>query len=236
MAALQKTQPILYIVQEVCKQQSLPVPLGVFDVSDETANLMGSLANLAGILLTDNFNWQHLQDVFTVTGDGTTTMFPLPSDFSVFVDDTGRASDSARNIFVLNAQQWASIVAQNNNSCRVYRNCLQFLQAPGAGITITFQYKLCNWVQDGANPLLYKSIITTNSDVPLFDWLMILMAIKVKWREAKGMDTASAQSDLNDRYLQLTQRDQLAPTLYLNGGLAGFRLLDEHNLPSIAVP
>src|SRR4051812_24408536 len=134
MAALQKTQNILYIIQEVCKQQSLPVPIGVFDISDETANLMGSLANLAGILLTDNFNWQHLQDIFTVTGDGTTTDFPLPADFSVFVDDTGRSSDSARNVFVLNAQQWANILGRNNNSCRIYRNALQFLQAPGAGV------------------------------------------------------------------------------------------------------
>jgi hypothetical protein len=234
MAALQKTQPILYIVQEVCKQQSLPVPVGVFDVSDETSQLMGSLANLAGILLTDNFNWQHLQDVFVITGDGVTTEFPLPVDFASFVDDTGKPADSTQRVYVLNAQQWASFIGRNNNSCRIHRNNLQFLAPPGNGITITFQYKMCDWVQDGADPTKFKPIITRNSDVPLFDWLMMLLAIKVKWREHKGFDTTSAQSDLNDRYLQLTQRDQLGPTLYLNGGVSGFRYLDEYNLPNIA--
>lgn len=238
MASLQKLQPILFEVQEACKQLALPVPAGVYDVTDSTAQLMGSLANLAGILLNDQFNWQDLQKDFTVTGDNNTTIYDLPTDFSSFVDNTGWSQAIRRPVVVLNAQQWAAIaswLSQSfyvNPACRIYQNQLQFISAPPAG-TITFQYRVANWVIDGNNPTLYKAIITQNSDVPRFDWLMMVLALKVKWLEQKNMNTNAAQSDLQDRYFQLTQKDELAPTLTLSGPVpGGFRYLDNfYNTP-----
>jgi hypothetical protein len=49
----------------------------------------------------------------------------------------------------------------------------------------------------------------------------------VKWLEHKSMSTVAAQADLNDRYFQLTQRDEVAPVLTLSGPVpGGFRYLD----------
>lgn len=238
MAALQKIQTITYEVQQACLQLSLPQPVGVYDSVDETAQLMGAVANLAGILLTDNFNWQDLQDSFTVTGDGTTTQFALPDDFSCFIDNTGWSQTLRRPVLVLNPQQWAAIsswLSQSfyiNPACRIYQNTLQFMSPPPVG-TITFQYKICNWVIDGDDANVRKSILTKNTDLPIFDWMMMVLAIKVKWLEQKSMNTVAAQSDLNDRYAQLTQRDEIAPILQLSGPQPGsFRYLDNfYNSP-----
>lgn len=235
MSTLQKLKPILFEVQQACLQMGLPPPVGVYDSQDETAKLMGAVANLAGILLTDSFLWQDLQDILQITGNGVQTSFPLPPDFSSIVDSTGWSNAIRRPVVVLNPQQWAAIsswLSQSfyvNPACRIYQNALQFMSPPPAGAVINFQYRKCNWVIDGTDNAIFKDMLTANADIPRFDWLMMTLAIKVKWFEQKKMDTSAAQSDLNDRYLQLTQRDSVAPILSLSGGYAGsFRYLDNY--------
>jgi hypothetical protein len=243
MASLQKLKPILFEVQEACKQLSLPVPSGVYDSQDETAVLMGSVANLAGILLSENYRWQDLQSEFSIIGDGTRKEWDLPADFSAFVDNTGWSHAIRRPVVVLNAQQWAAIaswLSQSfyvNPACRIYQNKLQFMSAPVNLGKITFQYRLSTWVIDGDEPTIQKDMLSKNSDTPRFDWLLMVLAIKTKWLEQKGMATAAAQSDLNERYNQLTQRDEIAPVLTLSGPVpGGFRYLDNfYNTPDTNV-
>jgi hypothetical protein len=156
----------------------------------------------------------------------------LPADFAKFVDNTGWSHALRRPIMVVDAQQWAAIQAWISQSfymtpaCRIRDDKLEFLSAPPAGGRITFQYKIRNWVIDGDSQEV-KDVINKNSDVPRFDWVMMTLAIKVKWLEQKKMDTLAAQSDLNDRYNQLTQKDSVAPTLNLSGPAnSGFRYMD----------
>ena len=243
MSSLQKQQPILFEVQEACKQLALPAPNSVFGSGDETAILMGSLANLAGILLTDTFNWQDLQKPFEIVGNGVTTEWPLPEDFSSFVDNTGWSHAIRRPVVILNAQQWAAIstwLSQSfyiNPACRIYQNKLQFMTAPPNAGKIVFQYRVCDWVIDGQTANLTKTIVTDDADIPRFDWMMMVLAIKTKWLEQKGMDTAASQADLNERYKQLTQRDEIAPILTLSGPMpGGFRYLDNfYNSPDTGI-
>lgn len=242
MAALQKTQTILYEVQQACLQLSLGSPAAVYTSQDETALLMGSLANLAGTLLSDNYDWQDLQDVFPCVGNGITTQFPLPTDFGAFVDNTGWSNAKRQPVVVLNAQQWAMVSSWLSNSffvnpaCRIYQNQLQFMSPPAVGETVSFQYRICNWVYDADAPTTTKSLLTKNGDVPRFDWLMMVLALKLKWLEQKGMDTTAVQSDLNDRYLQLTTKDQTAPILPLSGPASGnMRFLSLYNVPDTGI-
>ena len=239
MPYLQQPKTILFEIQQACLQLALPKPAGVYDSLDETAQLMGAVANLAGILLTDNFSWQDLQQKFSITGNGVQTEFDLPDDFACFVDNTGWSMALRRPVLVLNPQQWAAISAwlsqsfYINPACRLYQNKLQFMSPPPDTAPITFQYKIRNWVIDGDDPALFKDMLTKNTDSPRFDWMMMVLAIKTKWLEQKGMNTAAAQSDLNDRYLQLTQKDEVAPILQLSGPTPGsFRYLDNlYNTP-----
>lgn len=237
MAALQTQATILFEVQQACLQLSLPSPAGVYDSTDETALAMGAVANLAGILLADGFNWEHLQGTITCVGDGVTTAFNLPADFGAIIDNTGWSAAIRRPVVVLNAQQWAAIAAWQGSAftlspaCRIYNDQIVFISAPPVG-NITFQYRVKYWVIDGVTPTTKKELLTANADIPRFDWLMMTLAIKVKWLEMKSMSTMAAMADLQDRYLQLTSKDEIAPTLSLSGSQQGsFRYIDGMNLP-----
>jgi hypothetical protein len=235
MASLQKYRSVLSLVQEACKQLGLAVPNGVYDVTDEHAVLMGSVINVAGVLTNEANSWQQMQDTFSCVGDGTTTEFPLPSDFARFTDSTGWSDSLRRPVVVLNSQQWAGIsswLSQSfyiNPACRIWQDNLQFMSAPPAGSTVSFFYQTMTWVQDADTPTLYKGYAEKNGDIPQFDWILMILAIKIKWREAKGLDTAAAQTDFADRIRQLTQSNTLAPILSLSGtGPGGYRYLDNY--------
>ena len=238
MAALQKTGTVLYEVQQACKLLSLAPPIGVYDVPDENAIVMGVAVNLAGIMVNDAHDWQQQRAPITFTGDGTTTDYDLPANMARFVDDTGWSSSMMRPVVPLNPQQWAMAQAWTagsfyiNPACRIIGNQLRFLTAPASGEVITFEYILATWVEDGATPGLFKQYATLNADIPLFDWLLMALAIRAKWLELKSMDNSAAMNDFLDRIKQLTQNEILGPTLSLNGGLRnGFRYIDGCNVP-----
>ena len=238
MSALQKQDTILYEVQQACIQLSLPKPSGVYDITDENVMLMGSAVNLAGIMVGEAFDWQQLRKPFTATGDGIKTAFPLPADFSRFVDGTGWSTAIRRPVVVVNPQQWATIASwvpkvTITPMARIFADQLQFLTPPAVGDTITFEYIDANWVIDGTVPTTFKQRADNNADIPRFDWLLMVLAIKLKWLEMKGLSTAAVQSDFNDRLQQLTQRNQMGQTLTLSGAVpGGYRYLDGYsNVP-----
>lgn len=237
MASLQKLDTVLYEAQQASIQLSLGPMTGVYDSTDENAVLMGSVVNLAGIMVSEAFDWQQLRKQFLITGDNVRTAWDLPDDFSRFADQTGWSLAIRRPVVILNPQQWAMIsswLSQSffiNPACRIMDNQLQFMSAPAG--QVSFEYLVANWVIDGDDITISKQKATKNADVPKFDWLLMTLAIKVKWLEQKGMPTAAAQSDFNDRIRQLTQRDQLGQVLTLSGAVPGqFRYLDNfYNTP-----
>jgi hypothetical protein len=235
MASLQKLDTIFEEVKQACLQLSLPPPTGVYDSQDENAQLMGSVANLAGIMVSEAFEWQQLRKPFVASGDGSRKTWDLPADFSRFVDDTGWSSAIRRPVVVLDPKQWAAIsswMSQSftiNPACRIVADQLVFMSAPPAGDQITFEYIDANWVIDADAPTTMKAKANKNGDIPRFDWLLMVLAIKLKWLEQKGMNTVAVQADFNDRLLQLTQRNQMAQTLTLSGPVPGsFRYLDNY--------
>jgi hypothetical protein len=218
MASLQTLDTVLYEVQQASIQMSQPSPLGVYDTADENALLMGSAVNLAGMMITDAFDWQQLRKDWLVTGDGLRAAWDLPSDFGRFVDFAEQPIDRVQP---LTAQQWAANMQSSSHACRIKADQLQFKQALGVGETITFEYIDCNWVIDADDALILKSRATKNADRPRFDWLLMMLAIKVKWLEQKGMNTIAAQNDFNERFVQLTGHDTMGQVLTLSGPVRG---------------
>ena len=226
MASLQKLDTILYEVQQACLQLSLPAPSGVYDSQDDNALMMGSVVNLAGIMVAEAIDWQNLRKTLTLNGDGATTQFPLPADLSRFVDGTGWSYAMRRPFVVVNPQQWSSLKAwlspvTLNPTCRIIGDQLEFISPPALGDVLKIEYIDANWVIDADTPTTYKQKATKNADKPRFDWLLMVQAIKVKWLEHKGMDTLAAQADFNERLSQLTQHDQMGQTLTLSGPVPG---------------
>ena len=232
MASLQKLDTVLNAVRQACIQLSLSPPNGVYDSQDENAQLMGSVVNLAGIMVGEAFDWQNLRKTLTLTGDGVRSAWDLPADFSHFVDGTGWSYAIRRPVVVVNSRQWSELLAWRSPVtlspvCRIVADQLRFLAPPQAGGDIVLEYMDANWVIDAENPTLYKQRASKNADTPRFDWLLMVLAVKVKWLEHKGMNTTAAQADFNERLFQLMQRDQMGQVLTLSGPVpGGFRYID----------
>ena len=61
---------------------------------------------------------------------------------------------------------------------------------------------------------------------------MFMLALKLKWAGNKGMPTQEYQQDFDERFEQMTQSNQIASPLSLNGGIGGFRYLNGANVPN----
>lgn len=237
--ATQLRENVLYIVQQACIQMSLPTPLGVYDSQDDTALLMGSAVNLAGIMCSDAFDWQMLKNELVLTGDGVRTTYDLPDDWSRAIGNTGWSTAIRRPVTILGDVAWSAIaswLSQSffvNPACRIYQDQFQFMSPIPNLETVTFTYMRNNWVQTAASAAVRTSKATANGDIPLFDWLLMALAVKVKFRELKGFDTTAVQQDFLDRLQQLTNKDELGTDLPLSGvAMGGFRMLDNfYNTP-----
>jgi len=228
-------KPILTEVQDACVQLNLVKPTGVYDSADENAQIMGSMANMVGPMLQDVWEWQQFYLPFSITGDGLTTQYPLPDDFSRFTSDTGWSHAKRRPVIILNQAQYAAIkswLSQSffvNPACMISGDKLVFMTAPALNEEITFEYTSKNWVIDGSDPTARKAELTANADTPMHDSMLFTTALKIKWLETRGMSTAGAQQDFNERLNQLKMRNNMAQSLSLNGGsFTGFRYLDSY--------
>ena len=232
--------PILSIVQNALVRLNQPKPTGVYDSPDQNAQIMGSLANGIGPMLQDVYKWQQFRKDFEVTGDSVETAFDLPDDLSRFADMTGWSHANRRPVIIVNDVQWNSIkawVSQSffvNPACRIFDDQLQFLTPPALNERITFEYISNGWVIDGVDPDTIKQTISANSDTPMHDSLLFTFALMVKWLETRGMPTQTSQQDFNERFQQITSRNQMAGVLSLNGGtMQGMRYLNGANVPDV---
>ncbi len=215
------------------------MPSTVYGGLDESADLMGSLINNAGITLASLYPWQALRFDATFTGDGSKTDFDLPADFARFVDQTGWSNMMTQPVGIVTAQDWSAGKARVGAGftvipvARITGNKLQFFNKPADGEVFTFQYISKAWVIDGDDPQQVKTYCSNPGDTPKFDWLLMMLSVKKLWLEAKQMDSANATNDVNARLTQLLGQDNLAPVLSLNGSVYGQPLISDANLPMV---
>jgi hypothetical protein len=229
-------QTILYEIQQAAVQLSLAPPADAFGSQDETALMMGSAANLAGPLINGLRVWQFMCAPVSFAGDGVRAVYALPSDFDRFVDSTGWSTLNAGPVQPMSSRDAAG---QRDSAplqpyrCRLFGGMLEFLTPPIDGDTITFEYVRKTWVLDAEDITTRKEIVNKNGDIPVFDWVTMILAIKVKWLELKRMDNAAAMSDLMDRLGQNANADVMGGTISLVPGRGGYRYLDPmYNLPA----
>jgi hypothetical protein len=233
---LQSYGTVLDIVQAATRQMSILVPTGVYDSLDENALAMGSNINNIGVMLLGHRKvFQQFRREWSLTGDGFRTGWDLPSDYGRLVNNTGWSYAMSRPVKLVSPTDWSAYKVSRVTLAlqpifRLMNDQFVFATPPAAGETITFEYLSRNWVIDGVNVAVQKESCSRNSDKPMFDFTLMVIATKMKWREAKGFDTQADTVDFNDRLLQLADADTPGDTMSLNG-VVGAPLLSGWNLP-----
>jgi len=96
-----------------------------------------------------------------------------------------------------------------------------FPNPPPVGLDINFEYQTRNWVQDvTTDPPTEKDEVELASDIVLFDKTLITRYLKLKYLEAKGLDSTKAQDDFAQIFSFITNLDKGVGEI-LNAGRRG---------------
>lgn len=193
-----------------------------------------AMLNTIGVDATKVHDWQFLQKTATFTGDGVVTEFDMPDDFGRVVNQTEWSSNFKRPMLgPQTAQQWGwtqyGIVSVGVYfRYRILDNQFAIYPVPANGDVFNFFYISKNWVVD--NTGLPKASVTAPTDVPLFDWTLLVAALKVRLWGIQGFDTTLLTQEYNYRLAVEKGQNQGAQAISLSGG-PYYHLIDVNNIP-----
>lgn len=208
-----------------------------YNTTDKSYTQMTYLLNIAGEELSQLYPWEFLvREHSIVTADTDSGDYDLPDDFLYMINQTGwERSQSVPLYGPLSAQDWQYLIGRDLVSHTIYASFrIQqakftiFPQPPPNGLDIVFEYISRSWVIDADTGNSVTDKVTSGSDTPVFDRTLISRYLKVKYLEAKGMDTSKAQADLNQIFGQLTAHDKGAQVLTAGRGARGYPYLNSY--------
>jgi len=206
--------------------------------ADESFIQLRGLLNSAGQELVELHPWGSLNREFTLTTqEGDSGTYDLPEDFSYMIDQTGW--DRSNRVAIggpLSAQDWSYLIGRDLISQTIYASFRLvdnkfdlFPQPPPVGLEIRFEYISRNWVSE-QNETTRKDLATVTSDIVLYEALMIIKFLKVKFLDAKGFDSSSARHEFEVLFNSRTGKDTGAVILSAGSNSRGFPYLSTNNV------
>lgn len=193
-----------------------------YQSTDPALQRMTFLLNSCGRELRNMYEWQSKLVVYNLTTQaGDSGTYPLPSDFDVFIDQTGWQKSyfwPMRGPY--SAQMWQRVVNYPTTGIyvafRIQNNQLWLWpQPPPPNIGITFMYKTMGWVVDFTTQAL-KDHVDNGADIITFDKDLMASLLKLRYLEAIGHDVTAAEKRFNRFFDQMTSKDAAAaPELQL---------------------
>lgn len=193
------------IINRAAVEVGLTSVTDVFASADPNFVQLRSLLNTAGEELLIAKQWQSLTKEYSIVVDGADTGdYTLPTDFNRILDNTawdytndqpmvGPVSNSVWQRLLANtvSPQVYIIYRLSNNRFRT------FPQPPATGTNMKFEYISGMWVNVGGADTTYTNECTQDSDVPLYQAIVLQKFLKYRWLSAKGFDTTAALGEFN---------------------------------------
>jgi len=207
-------------------------PVGSSD--DKFQQLVG-LLNTAGQELVEMYEWETLvKRIDFTTQELDSGDYDLPDDFSHLINQTGwDRTNSVPMGGPLSAQDWTYLIGRDLVGSTIYAsfrlvdNKLSlFPQPPPEGINVTFEYISRNWVANQSVPTERYDTIQTNSDVVLYNPVLIRKFLKVKWLDSKGLPSEAARMQFENMLFSNQSHDKGSRILNTNGPRRGYPYLD----------
>lgn len=210
------------------------VECGLSPVADPFASTDAHFVQLRYFLSTlgrelmSSYGWQQLrkEGTFSISYGGPST-YALPADFDRFVDDT--MWDRSQQEVVggpLTSQQWQYLKAVDaansvfDIAFRLRNDRIEIYPAPPAGVgiyaTIFYEYISRGWVTDATRVDLYDAP-QTGTNLVLFDDILVIKSLKLRFLGAKGFDTTDAALQVNLALANALGKGVPSETLSLTG-------------------
>lgn len=201
-------QTVLWVVQQAMIEMGLPKPPEAVSSQDTTVQQMVALLSRAGNEMVIGYPWEQLTKEFvfnmsaaTIAADGKTYSIDLPSDWSYFLDQT--QWDRTNHWPLLGpktAQEWQWLKSGILSSgprirYRVVAGKLELFPSDSTQSSIAMEYVANTWLKDSSTAGKFYSLPHADEDVVLFDEWVISAYLKLKYWEAKGLDTTAYSND-----------------------------------------
>lgn len=177
---------------------------------DQTGWQTLGLINSLGNQLVTVHDWQFLEGIVELVGDGVTSQFDLPDDFGRMVNQTQWASKNKRPMYGPMSPQGWSWVQYGIVSVGVYyryriidgKFCI--FPTPSAGEKFHFYYIKKDWVKTVDGDMTDE--VVNDTDVPIYDDYLTITGLKFKLWAAKGMNAIELGREFE--YMLAAQKSQ----------------------------
>ena len=225
-------QTVLWVIQQSMIEMGLPKPSQVISSDDVTVQQMLALLNRAGSDMVIGYPWEQLTKEYVfntancaVSADGLVLVQPLPSDWSYFLDQT--QWDRSNHWPLLGpktAQEWQWLKGGLLSSgprirYRVVGGNLELFPTQNPtnppSSTIAMEYVADTWLKSATTANTFYSQAQNDEDLVLFDAWVISAYLKLKYWEAKGLDTTAYNKDFVSVWEARIGKNKGAPVLTL---------------------
>lgn len=199
---------ILSALQSAAVKLNQPRPATVFGSTDTFPVELADLANETATAIAKAHEWQVLTKLATLTGDGATTSYSLPSDYdrlplkaNLLTSQFSSPLTMARDL-----DEWLDFQIRPFIGAPGYWIVLggdvQVVPAIETGVTAKFYY-ISNQFVSGA-----KSAFTLDADTFLLPERLITLGVVWRWKAQKGLEYAEHLRNYEIAFSEETGRDR----------------------------
>lgn len=202
---------VLSVVQDVAEEVKLSAPSAVFGSTDNDAVELRGLLKGSAERVANRRAWQALTVLGTLTGDGTTEAFDLPSDYGWMKQGQQLWSSSFETpLTKINSRdEWLGLEVQQfdfvYNAWIIFGDQIHVKPALATGVTAKFYYqsdKIAK-AQDGT----LKAAFTADTDTFRVSEKLLKLHMIWRYREKNGLPYAEDMATYEDELSQLETRD-----------------------------
>lgn len=224
------------IISRVLAESGITPPNDPFQSQDPAVIQMTYLLTSVGRQLLKLHEWEYMQRSWSfVTAGADTGKYALPDDFDRMIPQTGWSrTQRVRVPGSVTPQIWSYLRGRNLVSSTIYAVFREvedqlwlYPQPPDAsvpeGLTIAFEYISRWWVgvrgESQGVPVIIpsKDSVGAAGDLVLFDPTMTERMLKLRFREARGMDSQAAQNEALQMFSSVTSQDVAGDVLNAAG-------------------
>lgn len=213
---------LLTVFQDACTSGiALERPTAVFGSTVREHLELAALANEMAAMIASAHEWQVLQRIATITGDGTTVDFDLPSDFDRMLTETQLWSSVIDGplLPIRDRDDWLNAITKDYdfmaNAWIIYAGQIHFRPALDAAETVQYFYQSNLWGRNAASTNIAE--FTADTDTFRLDERLLKLGIIWKWREMKGLPYAEDLATYEMWKEKLIHRDR-GPSVLRDSG------------------
>lgn len=190
---------ILDVVKGVAPKVDVEVPSVVFSSTDRTMIEMGVTANAAARQIARDYDWQILQKIATITGDGVQTEFPLPAAYGRMAKNatiSGPSFTFRTTHQVTDFSEWVEMLSWSVDTWQprwaLFGGTINFMPVIPNLEVYRFPY-ISKWIVNGT-----QESFTADTDSFVLDEELLRLSMIWNWKADKGQEYSKELQDYQE--------------------------------------